>query len=71
MARKLGQIARRGARTWLVRAYNGRNPEMKQCKYVNQTVHGGLRDAQAHLNLMLCERDRGRNLNSSKQTLED
>jgi hypothetical protein len=36
---------------------------------VNQTLHGGLRDAQSHLNKMLSERDRGRNLNSSKQTL--
>jgi len=39
-------------------------------KYLNQTVHGGLRrDAQSHLNKMLGERDRGRNLDSSKHTL--
>jgi integrase len=38
-------------------------------KYLNQTVHGGLRDAQSHLNKMLGERDRGRNFDSSKQTL--
>jgi integrase len=49
--------------------YNGRDPESKKRKYLNETVHGGLRDAQSHLNKMLGERDRGRNLDSSKQTL--
>ena len=33
------------------------------------TVQGGLRDAQSQLNKMLSERDRGRNLDSSKQML--
>jgi integrase len=69
MARKVGQIVRRGDRKWLVRVYNGRDPESKKRKYLNDTVHGGLRDAQTHLNKMLGERDRGRNLDSSKQTL--
>jgi integrase len=66
---KVGQIVRRGARTWLVRVYNGRDAETKKRKYLNQTVHGGLRHAQAHLNKMLGERDHGRNLDASKQTL--
>src|ERR1039457_5351718 len=69
MARKVGQIVGRGRHTWLVRLYNGRDPETKKRKYLNQTIHGGLRDAQAHLNKLLGERDRGRNLDSSKQTL--
>ena len=69
MARKVGQIVGRGRHTWLVRVFNGRDPENKKRKYLNQTIHGGLRDAQAHLNKMLGERDRGRNLDSSKQTL--
>ena len=69
MARKVGQIIRRGRRTWLVRVYCGRDVETKKRKYPNQTIHGGLRDAQAHLNKMLSERDRGRKLDSSKQTL--
>jgi Phage integrase, N-terminal SAM-like domain len=69
MARKVGQIVGRGPRTWLVRVYNGRDPVTKKRKYLNQTIHGGLRDAQAHLNKILGERDRGRNLDSSKQTL--
>jgi integrase len=69
MARKVGQIVGRGRRTWLVRVYNGHDPETKKRKYLNQTIHGGLRDAQAHLNKMLGERDRGWNLDSSRQTL--
>jgi integrase len=69
MARKLGQIIGRGPRTWLVRAYMGRDSETKKRNYLNKTVHGSLRDAQAHLNRMLSERDLGRNINSSKQTL--
>src|SRR5260370_33448049 len=69
MARKVGQIVGRGPRIWLVRVYNGRDLETKKRNYLNQTIHGGLRVAQVHLNKMLGERDRGRNLNSSKQTL--
>jgi hypothetical protein len=42
MARKVGQIVRRGNRTWLVRVYNGRDPGSKERKYLNQTVRGGL-----------------------------
>jgi hypothetical protein len=69
MARKGGQIIRRGTRTWLVRVYTGRDLETQKRTYLNQTIHGGLRDAQAHLNKMLGERDHGRRLDSSKQTL--
>jgi hypothetical protein len=70
MARKVGQIVRRGDRTWLVRVYNDRDAESKKRKYLNRTIHGGLRDAQSHLNKMLeNERDFGRNLDSSRQTL--
>lgn len=54
-----------------MRAYNGRDAENKTTrKYVTQTIPGGLREAQAHLNEMLGERDRGRKLDSSKQTLK-
>lgn len=69
MARKVGQIIRRGTRTWLVRVYSGRDVETKKRTYLNQTIHVGLRDAQGHLNKMLSERDRGRKLDPSKQTL--
>ena len=69
MARKVGQIVGRGDRIWL-RVYNGRDPESKKRNNLNETVHGGLRDAQSHLNKMLGERYRGRNLDSSKQILK-
>jgi integrase len=38
-------------------------------KYLYQTIHGGLRDAQAQLNKILGERIADANLDSSKQTL--
>lgn len=38
---------------WLVRVYNGRDPESKKPKYVIDTVHGGRRNTQAHLDKML------------------
>jgi integrase len=69
MAQKVGQIVRRDTRSWLVRVYCGRDPQTQKRKYLSKVVHGGLRDAQAHLNKLLSERDRGRNLDSSKQTL--
>jgi hypothetical protein len=69
MARTVGQIVGRGRRTWLLRVYNGHDPETKKRKYLTQTIHGGLRDAQAYLNKMLGERDLGRNLDSSRLKL--
>ena len=71
MARKVGQIVRRCARIWLVPVYNSRDPETKKRTHLNHTAYRGLRDAQAHLNKMLGERDRSRNLDSSKQTLNE
>lgn len=70
MARKIGQIIRRGSSTWLVRIYVGRDPDTQKRKYVAKSIHGGLRDAQAHLIRMLTERDLGRNIRSSRQTLD-
>ena len=51
MARKLGQIIGRGASTWLVRVYLGRDPQTGTRKYHNQTIHGSFREAQRFLNL--------------------
>jgi len=61
MARKTGQIIRRGSETWMVRIYAGRDPETGKRRYIGKAIHGGLRAAQAHLNKMLAERDLGRN----------
>jgi hypothetical protein len=69
MARKTGQIIRCGPSTWLVRICVGHNLETRRRKYIGKSIHGGLRAAQAQLNRMLAERDLGRNIRSSYQTL--
>jgi hypothetical protein len=40
MARKTGQIIRRGSRTRLVRIYVDRNPETLKRKYIGKSIHG-------------------------------
>ena len=70
MARKTGQIIRRGQQVWMVRIYAGREPETGRRKYIRKSIHGGLRAAQAHLNHMLAEQELGRNIRSSRQTLD-
>lgn len=69
MVRKIGQIIRRGSSTWLLCIYVGPNPATRKCRYVGKLIHGGLRLAQAHLNGMLAERDLGRNIYFSRQTV--
>lgn len=70
MARKTGQIIRRGPATWLVRIYVGFDREAHKHVYISKQVHGGLRKAQAELNRLLTERDLGRNIRSARQTLD-
>jgi hypothetical protein len=60
MARKAGQIIARGASTWRVRVYLGRDAQTGTRKYHNQTIHGPFREAQRFLNLRLQQRDDGR-----------
>ena len=69
MARKIVQIIRCGSSTWLARIYTGRNPETWKRRYIGKFIHGGLRPAQTHPNRMLAERDLGRNIYSSRQTV--
>lgn len=69
MIRRMGQIIRRRSSTWLVRIYVGRDPETRRRRYIGKFIHGELRSAQAHLNGMLAERDHGRNIRSSQQTV--
>jgi integrase len=57
MARKQGQIIARGQSAWLVRIYQGRDPQTGTRKYMNQTIHGPLREAQRFLNLKLQQKD--------------
>jgi hypothetical protein len=49
----------------MLHAYNGRDPETKTRKLVNQTH----RDSHAHLNKMLAEGDRGPELRFVRETL--
>jgi hypothetical protein len=56
---------------WMVRIYVGRDPEIRKRNYIGKSITGGLRAAQAHLTHMLAERDLGRNIRSSKQTLAE
>ena len=58
MARKQGQIIARGQSVWLVRIYQGRDPQTGTRKYLNQTILGPLREAQRFLNLKLQQRDK-------------
>jgi hypothetical protein len=60
MARKAGQIITRGASTWLVRVYLGRDSQTGTRKYLNQTIHGPFCEAQRFLNLKQQQRDNGR-----------
>jgi hypothetical protein len=69
MARKLGQLIARGQNTWLVRIYQGREPETGTRKYLNQTIHGPFRDAQRFLNLKLQQRDLNRTPRAATITL--
>ncbi len=53
-----GQIVTRGKNTWLVRIYRGLDEHGKR-RYVNKTVHGTKKDAEAWLTAALRERDLG------------
>src|ERR1700675_1319196 len=70
MAGKAGQIIPRGERTWLVRVFMGRDSESGKRKYVNKTVHGTLRDAQAYLSRTQRDRDLGVFFEPSRMTLD-
>jgi len=70
MAGKAGQIIPRGERTWLVRVFMGRDPDSGKRKYVNKTVHGTLRDAQAYLSRTQRDRDLGVFFEPSRMTLD-
>jgi integrase len=70
MAGKAGQIIPRGERTWLVRVFMGRDPESGKRKYVNKTVHGTRRDAQAYLSRTQRDRDLGVFFEPSRMTLD-
>lgn len=65
-----GQIINRGERIFLVRVFLGRD-DNGQRKYLNHTVHGTKKDAQAYLNQVLRDRDLGVFVEPSKRPLNE
>lgn len=59
MARRSGQIEKRGDRKWLVRVFVGNHPDTGARVYRSETVHGIKRDAERVLNEMLRNADLG------------
>lgn len=67
--RRAGQLVPRGERTWLVRIFLGRDGSGRR-RYYNRTVHGTKKDAQAVLNSLLTDNDRGTLVEPSRETLD-
>lgn len=65
-----GQIISRGKNIWLVRIYLGRDDGGKRI-YLNKTIHGPKKAAQAWLHQRLTERDAGVAVKPAQQTLND
>jgi len=65
-----GQIISRGKNVWLVRFYLGRDEAGKRI-YLNKTIHGPRKAAQAWLNQRLTERDAGVAVKPAQQTLNE
>src|SRR5687768_11096898 len=63
-----GQLIPRGARTWLVRVFAGRDGAGKR-RYLNATIHGTKKEAQRALVAMLRRRDTGALGETTRQTL--
>jgi len=71
MSRKVGQIIARGDGRWLVRVFLGRDQTTQKRIYYNRTIHGCLRQAQAHLTKKLHERDLRRGIETVQVTLDE
>lgn len=64
-----GQITQRGPSTFLVRVYAGLVDGKR--KYINKTIHGRKKDAQAVLNRLLLDKDMGQLAIPTKTTLRE
>lgn len=53
-----GQIVAKGDRKWLVRVFQGRNADGKR-SYVSELVHGGKKDAERRLRVLLSKKSEG------------
>jgi integrase len=65
-----GQILKRGERNFIVRVYLGRDADGKR-DYLNQTVRGSKKDAQALLIRLLREKDMGVLIEPARMSLND
>lgn len=66
-----GQIVSKGDRTWMVRVYLGPNPKTGKKQYLNKVVHGAKKDAQAVLNELLVQKDKGQLSSPTNLTLNE
>ncbi len=65
-----GQIIKRGERNFVVRVYLGRDADGRR-DYLNQTVRGSKKDAQALLNRLLREKDMGVLIEPARMSLDE
>jgi integrase len=65
-----GQIIKRGERNFIVRIYQGRDAEGKR-SYLNRTVKGTKKEAQAVLNKLLRDKDLGLLIEATRMTLNE
>ena len=65
-----GQIIKRGERNFIVRIYLGRDATGKR-DYLNQTVRGNKKDAQAVLNKLLRDKDMGALVEPARISLDE
>ena len=66
-----GQIVLRSKGKYTVRVFTGRDAETGRRKYLNRTVHGTKKDAQAVLNKLLREKDLGVLFEPTRQSLNE
>jgi integrase len=70
MARKRGQVIKRGTNVWLVRHYLGRDAEGKKL-YASETVHGARTEAEKVLTRLLADRDTAGFVKPNQLTVAD
>jgi len=70
MARKDGQIIRRGDHKFLIRIYQGCDPDTGKRRYLNKMVHGTKKHAQKTLTKMLRDKDMGTLQEPSRVSLD-
>jgi integrase len=63
-----GQIIKRGAKTWVVRIFQGRDENGKR-HYVNKTIHGPKKNAEKYLTAKLRDKDLGINIEPASESL--